>query len=134
MEFADVLEIYEMFLKRIRRFKKAGAFSEEYLEGMRRQNFIWFQDLSLQTSGKEWRELEGIEEVVKDYEFEGELPYRLILYRGVILPIYRDDYGQQDFTVIRNRVISGGSYNSFAVDEFIYEVDKILEEEFLTEE
>lgn len=61
-------------------------------------------------------------------------PFKIIKYRGIDIPVYDDDYGQQDFAVIDGKIVSGGSYNFFADDEFIGYVDIMLEDKYLKNE
>jgi hypothetical protein len=68
---------------------------------------------------------------LKAYEHNGDWPSRLISYRGEIIPVFIDDYGQQLFTFIRGEEHTGGSFNLFAEEEFMYEMDLVLEREFL---
>ena len=61
-------------------------------------------------------------------------PYKVIKYRNVLIPIYDDDYGQQDFAVIFGKEISGGCYNYYSYIEFINYVDYELQKRFLNDE
>lgn len=61
-------------------------------------------------------------------------PYKVIKYRKVLIPIYDDDYGQQDFAVVFGKEISGGSYNHYAYMQFIDCVDYELQNRFLNGE
>ena len=61
-------------------------------------------------------------------------PYKAIKYRNVLIPIYDDDYGQQDFAVINGEEISGGCYNFNSHIEFINYVDYMLEKKYLRNE
>lgn len=58
-------------------------------------------------------------------------PYKVIKYRDILIPIYDDDYGQQDFAVVFGKVISGGSYNYYSYIEFINCVDYELEQQYI---
>jgi len=53
----------------------------------------------------------------------------LLEYRGQIVPMYDDDYGQQVFAVFRGRDLIGGSYNTEYCDSFIGEIDYALDRE-----
>lgn len=61
-------------------------------------------------------------------------PYKVIKYRNVMIPIYDDDYGQQDFAIVFDKEISGGSYNLYSYIEFINYVDYELQNKFLNDE
>ena len=131
MEFNDVLTAYAMQLATIKRFSQIGAYSEDYLLGRRVANFYWLQDM-INFTGRDYVERTNVsDEELKQYEFDGDWPYKLIEYRGEVIPVFYDDYGQQDYVVIRGEVCSGGSYNLNALDEFMYEMDIVLEREYL---
>ena len=61
-------------------------------------------------------------------------PFKIIRYRNIDIPVYDDDYGQQDFAVINGEEISGGSYNFFAHEEFMNYVDRMLEKKYLEDD
>ena len=61
-------------------------------------------------------------------------PYKVIKYRNILIPVYDDDYGQQDFAVVLGKEISGGSYNHCSYLEFINYVDYELQNRFLNNE
>ncbi len=130
MEFNDVLTAYAMQLATIKRFSEKGAYSEDYLLGRRAANFYWLQDM-INFTGREYEILDATEEELKAYEHNGDWPSRLISYRGEIIPVFIDDYGQQLFTFIRGEEHTGGSFNFFAEEEFMYEMDLVLEREYL---
>ena len=130
MDFKDILITYEMHLDVIKRMKKTGLESTDFILGMARSNFYWFQEMSAYVE-REYEQID-IDSVNREqYKVEGNLPHHLVKYRGEIIAIYSDDYGQQDYAVIRGQEYAGGSYNFMALDEFMYQVDRILLEEFL---
>lgn len=61
-------------------------------------------------------------------------PYKVITYRGFDIPVYNDDYGQQDFAIFMGKCISGGAYNLFSDQEFMSYVDHYLEKLFIDNE
>ena len=103
-----------------------------YLEGQRKQNFSDFQTM------KHYIEDEDIfkcrnptKHEIKKYKIEGNFPVVGILeYRDELIPVYNDDYGQQEFIIYKNKEISGGSYNYFPEYTWMYEIDSYLEKEF----
>jgi hypothetical protein len=131
MEFKELLEIYKHQLYFIKRHQKLGSYTDDYLMGRRHANFRWFQDMLLFVVNREYEILDATEEELKAYEHDGDWPSRLISYRGEIIPVFIDDYGQQLFTVIRGEEHSGGSFNIDAEEDFMYQMDAVLEEEFL---
>ena len=131
MKFDDILGFYQFNLSNIKVFKERKFYSEDYIEGMIRQNFSWFEAMAMQCPSRYQEVLVKDGEDVEDYRFENQLPLKFILYRGEKIPVYDDDYGQQDFAVIRGKVISGGAYNFMAAEDFVYYMDQVLEREFL---
>ena len=53
----------------------------------------------------------------------------LLEYRGQVVPMYDDDYGQQVFAIFRGRDLVGGAYNMWYCDSFIDEIDYALDHE-----
>ena len=131
MKFDDVLDLYEFNLFNIKVFRERKFYSEDYIEGMIRQNFSWFEAMARECPSRYQQVVVKDSEDLEDYRFENQLPFKFILYRGEKIPVYDDDYGQQDFAVIRGKVVSGGTYNLMAPDEFVYYMDQVLEREFL---
>lgn len=131
MKFNDILGFYEFNLDNIKQFRERKFYSEDYIEGMRRQNFSWFESMATLCPSRYTEVLVKDGEDVEDYRFENQLPFKFILYRDEKIPVYDDDYGQQDFAVIRGKVVSGGTYNFMSAEEFVYYLDRILEQEFL---
>ena len=131
MKFEDILDFYECNLFNIKQFKERKFYSDDYIEGMLRQNLKWFRVMASQCPSryKEVSVRKGAK--VEEYRFENQLPFKFIVYRGEKIPVYDDDYGQQDFAVIRGQVVSGGAYNFMSAEEFVYYMDEVLEREFL---
>lgn len=50
---------------------------------------------------------------------------RTLVYRGKKIPVYSDDYGQQDIIFYKRRVIGGGAFNFLSDLDFISHVDDI---------
>ena len=131
MKFDDIISFYEFNLGNIKVFKERKFYSEDYIEGMIRQNFSWFEAMARQCPSRYQEVLVKDGEDVEDYRFENQLPLKFVLYRGEKIPVYDDDYGQQDFAVIRGQVVSGGTYNFMAAEDFVYYMDQVLEQEYL---
>ena len=130
MNFEDALAIYESYLFRIRRYQKSGYYSQAYLDGMRSQNLSWFRDIVLDQDLVGWKR---VDVDLSQFVYDGNEPLYVISYRGKLIPVYNDDYGQQVFAVINGKEFSGGAYNLYPEDYFTYQVDKLLEKEILGE-
>lgn len=131
MKFNDILAFYEFNLFNIKQFRKRKLYNEDYIEGMMRQNFTWFENLASQYPNRYKEVSVKNDKNLEKYRFEDQLPFKFVLYRGEKIPVYDDDYGQQDFAVIRGQVVSGGAYNFMSAEEFVYYMDRVLEQEFL---
>lgn len=131
MKFNDILDFYECNLFNIKQFRERKLYSEDYIDGMLRQNLKWFRAMASQCSSRYKEVFVGEGEKVEEYRFENQLPFKFIVYRDEKIPVYDDDYGQQDFAVIRGQVVSGGAYNFMSAEEFVYYMDEVLEREFL---
>ena len=69
--------------------------------------------------------------IKEKFVYNGEYPYKLFVYRDQYVPVYSDDYGQQDYTVIDGKTYGGGAYNFFADEVFCSEIDYILEKKII---
>lgn len=58
-------------------------------------------------------------------------PLYILKYRGIDIPVYDDDYGQQEVAYFDGKAISGGCYNFFPEYEFIFYIDRYLEDRYL---
>ena len=146
MEFKDILAEYCFNLTRIKSDIERGDTSLFNTKDARRINLTWFhyyRDLILKyedyieeirdkrtLNRKEFR----LSESQRCPGCDDGKPYKVIKYRNVLIPIYDDDYGQQDFTVIFGKEISGGCYNLYSYLEFINHVDYELEKKYLNNE
>lgn len=144
-EFSQVLNRYSLNLENLKIRHSRNLINDDYFQGALDFNFKWLQDAKFSIEDREsvyGKKKEPSEEDKQKYLYiekasdGSELQYRpwsLIEYRGETIPVYADDPGQQDFTVLRGRVISGGSYNFFPEEVFCYELDRILENEYLAD-
>jgi hypothetical protein len=69
------------------------------------------------------KEYKYIDEFKQEY-----LPYKALVYRGEVIPIYMDENGQQDFIVYHDKIYCGGAYNLAAEIDFCSFIDKIKDE------
>lgn len=146
MEFKDILTEYCFKLTIIKRDIDRGDKSSFNTKEARYINLTWFQfvrndyvdiEQYIQTitdkrtlNRKEFR----LPESQRCPGCDDGKPYKVIKYRNVMIPVYDDDYGQQDFTVLFGKEISGGCYNHYSYLEFINYVDYELEKKYLNNE
>lgn len=145
-KFSNLLASYLLNLENLKVRLSRKLITEDYFKGARDYNFKWFQDMkdllkSIEDNiyGKKINDLSKGDKEKYEYLSKNEdsgISYRyepayLLKYRNKIIPVYVDDYGQQEFAVYNGVVISGGSYNFFPEEVFAYEVDRQLENEYL---
>jgi len=146
MTFKDILIEYYFNLTRIKRDIDKSTTSQVDSESALRTNISWFRYIRDQLLDYD----DYIEEIrdkrtLNKKEFrlpeskrcpgcDDGKPYKVLRYRNVLIPIYDDDYGQQDFTVVFDKEISGGCYNFNSYIEFINCVDYELQNMFLNDE
>lgn len=63
------------------------------------------------------------EEQQKQYAREDMPLAYLLVYDGETIPVYSDDYGQQDVMVWNGHEVGGGCYNINAATDFCYYID-----------
>jgi hypothetical protein len=137
MSFEEILERYENDINYANRMLKPESLSffkktVDYWKGYKRASFKWFQDMKLELNFiPETQKL--IKEESHEYIYVDEFnnyyfPYKLLLYRQEKIPVYSDDYGQQDFIVYKGKAFYGGPYNFCADNDFCSFVDTIKDD------
>ena len=135
MEFKEILEKYEDDIKHADKmldpkclsfFKK----SEDYWQGYKKACYSWFQSMKEYTDFvpqlREPTEKEKEEFTHWWYETNTlQKPDRILEYRDEIVPIYYDDYGQQEIVIFKGEIISGGAFNTMAEYDFCAFIDRI---------
>lgn len=142
-KFRDLLLEYLFVLGGIQDKLKRGIINNETANTLRYYNLDWLhwtrgrtlEDKEIFTESRDKRKLNNKKFLLPEEKrcpgCDDGKPYRIITYRGIEIPVYDDDYGQQDFAIVLGQEISGGSYNFFSVEEFIDASDRLLEEKFL---
>ena len=130
MKFNDLLQEYENKLNYVKRMTTSDALSfyhktKDYWDGYLKSSFDWFQQMKMLCEDFNPKVRTATEkESTKYRNADGCSSLNGILeYRGEIIPVYNDDYGQQKFAVYLGREISGGSYNFCCEYDFCYEID-----------
>lgn len=146
MTFTDILIEYCFNLTRIKSDIERNTTSQVDSQSALRVNLDWFRYIRNQLLDyTDYVEEIGDKKTLNKKEFllpeskrcpgcDDGKPYKIIKYRNVLIPIYDDDYGQQDFTIIFGKEMSGGSYNLYSYMEFINYVDYELQNRFLNNE
>ena len=135
MEFNEILEKYEDDINYANRMltPKCLSFfkeSEDYWKGYKKACFAWFQAMKQYTDFKPLVREATEEEKKKFIYHQGETgfgpePDKVMGYRGEIVPIYFDDYGQQEVAIFEGEIIPGGAFNTMAYYDFCFVIDRI---------
>jgi len=134
MEFTKVLEKYESEINYANRMLSPECLSfykktEEYWRGYKKAMYKWLQFMKLhcnftpeteQMSKKESEQLIYVDEFNNYY-----YPYQWLVYRGEKIPVYNDDYGQQDFVIYKGKGFYAGAYNMDTLYDFCSFIDTI---------
>ena len=132
MEFIEILEKYEDDIKHANRmlnpeclsfFKK----SEDYWNGYKKACYNWFQLMKEYTHFIPQTRKPNEEELQMIYIDNGISyePVSILEYRGEEIPVYCDDYGQQEFIIYKGNIYNGGAYNITAEYDFCAFIDNI---------
>ena len=134
MNFKEILERYENDIEYANRMLTPDSLSffkktEEYWKGYKRASYKWFQDMKAELSFKpeviDMTEEEKAENIYIDEYNNYFYPDQWLKYRDELIPIYVDDYGQQEFIKYKNRFFYGGSYNIYAEYDFCSFIDTV---------
>lgn len=135
MEFKEILKKYEddiNYADRMLEPKCLSFFkkSEDYWKGYKQACYSWFQLMKQFTSFVPQTRI-PTEEEKQDYLHWWSVtdttqePDRILEYRGETVPIYFDDYGQQEILIYKNEYCPGGAFNSMAEYDFCTFIDRI---------
>lgn len=141
--FNDILVEYLIQLAKIKRLKERENLSEETVFQMLLINRCWYHSMRDYAC----EESDYIEELTNPGAInrvafllpvkqrcpgsESGRPYKVLRYRQHLIPVYDDDYGQQDFALIGKEIVSGGAYNFFANTCFVDSLDYSLEKAYM---
>lgn len=142
-EFRDLLSHYFFNLSRIRYDLDKKELIYDEAKKLLYQNISWMHEIKRYAYSKEdlYEEIKD-KRVLNRKEFllpedkrcpgciDGK-PFYVIKYRNIMIPVYDDDYGQQDFAIVLGETVSGGSYNFCAAEEFCDCLDRKLEYQYL---
>lgn len=122
-----LIDIYENQVDWIRYHARNQYQSLDWCLGALRVNHFWLRQVCEDERLYEhevvsYKELSFAErEQYKHPEFGDVL--KILYYRDRVIPIYDDDYGQQDVAIIDGVIQGAGAYNFFSVEEFMDMVD-----------
>ena len=126
--FERLLICYELALELAEMKRKHEDESPEYLDGFQRGLLQLFQSAKDAVGFKPQIDPATEEEQERYFDSRwNNKPYGILRYRGQEVPIYTDDYGQQDYMIFRGETVGGGAYNFFSDVEFCNYIDKILD-------
>ena len=135
LTFKELRRLYLFNLSNIKVRKEREIISEERAFGELRYNFHWYNDILTFFIDREYESIRAVNlgenerEQYKHTEL-GEVSY-LLKYLDYCIPVYIDDYGQQEVAVIEGEEIGAGAYNMEAEEFFCYVLDQRFEKQFL---
>lgn len=141
LDFETLLNLYFYKLYNIVDRHMRGLDSEEDYNRALALNRLWLEDIA-DYIGRDYtvrKHDELTQEEIDKYAplgIEGNYAMYLmyvIEYRGLTIPVFDDDYGQQDIAWINGEWCSGGSYNFHAEDTFCSRADYYLEQQSIKE-
>lgn len=141
LNFETLLHLYSYKLYNIvdRHMRKLDD-EDEYNRALA-LNRLWLEDIA-NYIGRDYtvrKHDELMQEEIDKYAplgIEGNYAMDLIYvidYRGLTIPVFDDDYGQQDIALINGEWCSGGSYNFHAAEVFCSRADYYLEQQSIKE-
>ena len=134
MEFKEILGRYENDIEYANRMlepKSLSFFKEtkEYWQGYKRASFKWFQymknKIEFFPETQAMTEDEKIDNIYVDAFNNYYYPHQWLYYRGEKVPVYSDEYGQQDFILYQGKECYGGAYNFCPECDFCAFIDEI---------
>ena len=130
MNFKSLLENYEevIELAKIQKRRKDAPKGVEYWNAFIDGAFHLFQNMKYEIGFEPEVEYPTEEEKQKYYlQKYKEYPFAILNYRGQEVPIYIDDYGQQEYMVFQGKEYSGGAYNFECRKDFCCIIDDYLD-------
>lgn len=103
-----------------------------FIKGQIRQNLYDFQRVrDYLNDDRVFEHRQATKTEIKKYKIEGDYPVvGMFKYREISLPIYFDDYGEQEFLIYRNRELCGGGFEYFPEYYWMSQIDEYLEKDF----
>lgn len=141
LDFETLLHLYSYKLYNIVDRHMHGLDSEEDYKGALALNRLWLEDIA-DYIGRDYtvrKHDELTQEEIDKYSplgVEGHYAMDLMYvidYRGLTIPVFNDDYGQQDIALINGEWCSGGSYNFHPEEVFCSRADYYLEQQSIKE-
>lgn len=134
--FENLLGDYEHQLDYIKRMTEPKTLSfyktsKEYWEGYYEAVHKWFEDMKTYYCD-DFKPImrEATKEEEKEFLYQDQPPIKMLEYRGLCVPIYDDDYGQQYFMVFEGKEYGGGSFNGFPEYDFCYIIDDVIDRKY----
>ena len=137
LDFETLLHLYSYKLYNIVDRHMRGLDDEEEFTRALALNRLWLEDIA-DYIGRDYtvrKRDELTKEEIDKYAplgVEGKYVMDLIYvidYRGMTIPVFNDDYGQQDIALINEKWCSGGSYNFHPEEVFCSYADYYIEQQ-----
>jgi len=128
MTYEQLLTCYELALDLVKMQRERGHKSPDFLDGFQKGALQMYWSARDETDFKPQIDPATPEEKKKFYDPESkEEPFGILRYRGQEVPVYDDDYGQQEYIIFRGETYCGGAYNFGADYDFCSYVDNVLD-------
>lgn len=131
MKFQELLSIYENTEEIIKRHFEKGYKSREICKEELSLNLEWFWNMK--TFCEDYNNVIEMKNPTKTESKKYKSKNKgcplcgVIHYRGIDIPVYNDDYGQQMFCILPNgELISGGAYNLWCEYDFCSTYDESI--------
>jgi len=134
--FANMLSAHELRLHNLHERFERGLLSEEELRiAFATAESCWHDFLMELRPHYHYHKVISVADLTDEQKEQYKNPdpqfplCGLLEYRGQVVPMYDDDYGQQVFAVFRGRDLVGGTYNLLYCESFMSEIDYALDHE-----
>lgn len=130
MDFEQALKNYEevIELAKAQKQRKNAPRGVEYWNAFIDGAFYLFQNIKREIDFEPQVDDPTEEERQKYFLAQyKEYPTGILRYRNQEVPIYVDDYGQQEYMVFQGKEYAGGSYNFACRQDFCCMIDDVLD-------
>ena len=139
IDFQYIINMYQGNLCNLVMRKERGLITEEEYKAEMCMNRLWFGDMAYWLRKYEIRKGDQItQEEREEYEQLGKMDSGYVMdliyiidYRGHKIPVFCDDYGQQDICWFDGEWWGGGAYNFNPEDDFCSFADSHIENELI---
>lgn len=136
--YSNVEKYYISQLVFLKNKYRLHLISEETFRELTYQNLRWFQTIvsPYDVCEKFYLDEEEVKKVCEENEERPRDYIYSLIYRGIRIDVFIDDYGQQEYAIFKinntSHTTYGGSYNTYPWDNFCDEVDYQIETAYIS--